>query len=95
MVEFVDIVQCKHPNCNQVFTFRAPEGSNKKLGVGDRVLVNTSKGPCQMATCITPQFRIGDFQLKELYGIDVCKLKPVVGYLKPVMFGYCEEKSDG
>jgi hypothetical protein len=91
MVEYVEVVQCKHPNCNQVFTFRAPENSEKKLTVGDRVLVNTSKGPCQMATCITPQFQINNVQLKELYGItDINNLKPVVGYLKPIMFMYCE-----
>jgi len=87
MVVYVEVVVCRHPNINKDFMFRAPSNSEKKLGVGDWVLCDTCKGPNQIARCITPQFRIADFQLKEFYGLDVEKLRPVTAYMVPVAVG--------
>ena len=88
MVGYVSVVVCKHPNLDREYVFRAPEDVGRELRAGDRVLVNTSKGPNQMATCITPQFEIADFQLKEFYGVNTDKLQPVTAYLKPIVFAY-------
>lgn len=86
MVEYVNVVVCRHPNCNKNFIFRAPDNSSKALDVGDYILVNTSKGPNQVAQCITPAFRVADFHLKEFYGVEVKDLKPVTAYMKPICF---------
>jgi hypothetical protein len=91
-VEYVNVVICKHPNCEQHFLFRAPENAEHGLNAGDRVLVTTSRGPGQMAQCITPQFTIADFQLKEFYNTTIDKLKPVTAYLKPLVFAYVPPK---
>ena len=86
MVEYVNVVVCVHPNDSGRYVFRVPDVSERKLNVGDRVLVDTKRGPGQMAQCITPQFRIADFQLKEYYGVEVKNLRPVTAYLQPVVF---------
>ena len=85
MVEYVNVVVCVHPNDSGRYVFRAPDNLEMDLVVGDRVLVDTKKGPGQVAQCITPQFRIADFQLKEFYGVDVNNLRPVTAYLHPVV----------
>ena len=94
MVEYVDIVICRHPNVHKEFTFRAPEGTTRKLDVGDWVLVNTCKGKNQIAQCVTPQFTIADFHLKELYGLMVDQLQPVTAYMKPICFMYTPAKEE-
>ena len=86
MVEYLNAVVCVHPNDGGRYVFRAPDVSQRKLNVGDRVLVDTKRGPGQMAQCITPQFRIADFQLKEYYGVEVKNLRPVTAYLQPIVF---------
>lgn len=86
MVEYLNAVVCVHPNDSGRYVFRAPDTAERKLNVGDRVLVDTKRGPGQMAQCITPQFRIADFQLKEYYGVEVKNLRPVTAYLHPVVF---------
>ena len=83
--KFINIVQCIHENNKNKLTFRVSE--DVKLDVGDYVLVETVLGPCRMAKCVTPSFYIGDWQLKEFYGIDVKNLKPVTHILKPVAIG--------
>lgn len=92
MVEYVNAVICRHPNVNKDFIFRAPDSSSKQLEVGDYVLVNTCRGPGQIARCVTSQFRIADFHLKEFYKVDVEKLQPVTAYLKPVCFAFTPPK---
>ena len=92
MVEHVEIVVCRHPNYKGDFIFRAPEDSGKKLCIGDWVLVDTKQGPNQIAQCITPQFMIADFQLKQFYNVDVEKLRPVTAYMKPVCFVFTPAK---
>ena len=92
MVEYAEVVVCRHPNLNKDFMFRAPEGIEKTLGVGDWVLCDTCKGSNQIARCITPQFRIADFQLKEFYGLDMEKLRPVTAYMVPVAVVYTPTK---
>lgn len=94
MVEYVNIVICRHPNVHKDFTFRAPDSSSKVLNVGDYVLCETCKGPNQIAQCMTPEFRIADYQLKEFYGITVDKLKPVTAYLKPIIFAYRRKEEE-
>ena len=86
--EQVEIVVCRHPNNDRNFVFRAPENASKKLNVGDYVLCDTCQGPNQIAQCITPQFMITDFRLKQFYNVDPNKLRPVTAYLKPVAFAY-------
>lgn len=86
MTEFVNVVVVRHPNVDKTFIFRAPDSSGYKLDVGDYVLCDTVKGPGQIAKCITPQFRIADFHLKELYNVSIDKLRPVTAYLRPIAF---------
>ena len=86
MVEYVNVVICKHQNSREQYVFRAPDSSSKQLDVGDWVLCETRLGPNQVAQCLTPAFRIADFQLKEFYGVKVDNLKPVTAYLKPIVF---------
>ena len=92
MDEFVEVVVCRHPNNNRNFVFRAPENASKKLNVGDYVLCTTCQGPNQIAQCITPQFEISDFLLKQFYNVNINRLCPVTAYLKPVAYLYTPAK---
>ena len=96
MVEYVNIVVCRHPNVRDNFVFKAPDPDSvgNKLKAGEYVLVTTCKGPNQIARCITDQFRISSIHLKEFYGADVKQLKPVTAYLKPicVVYEHCGEE---
>ena len=83
--KFIDIVQCIHEGNKKPFIFLVDE--DVQLDIGDYVLVKTSLGPNRMARCITPSFHIGDWQLKEFYGIELDDLKPVTHILKPVPIG--------
>ena len=83
-MEKVNVVLVKHPNYNGQFMFRAPDGT--KLTAGQRVLCDTSRGPCEMGTCVTDSFELFDYQLSQLWNTKIEKLKPVVGMLKPIMF---------
>lgn len=94
MVEYVNVVVCKHPNLAKEFIFRAPDSSNHVLNVGDYVLCHTCRGPGQIARCVTPEFRIADFQLKEFYNVTIDKLAPVTAYLKPIVFTHVHVKED-
>lgn len=85
-MEMYRVVLVKHPNVEKQFMFKVPE--KKFLDPGDRVLCNTSRGNCQMATCISPAFDILECQLKELWGVKPETLKPIVGILHPVMWVY-------
>ena len=80
--KYINIVQCIHESNQKPYTFSVEE--SVKLNVGDYVLVETTLGPCRMAKCITPSFRIGDWQLRSLYGIEMKNLKPVTHVLRPV-----------
>ena len=86
--EQVEIVICMHPNNDKFFIFRAPENASKKLNVGDYVLCDTCNGHNQIAQCITPQFTITDFRLKQFYDVEINRLPPVTAYLKPVAFAF-------
>lgn len=88
MGEIVRIVIVKHPNWNPQYVFKVPEDMN--LYAGDYVLCETRKSPHEIARCITPSFTIERDTLKELYGIALRELKPVVAWLRPVM--YLQEK---
>lgn len=85
-MEKFKIATVKHPNCDRPFTFRVPE--NLDLDVGDYVLCKTKKGPSEVAKCITPSFEIMECHLLEFYNVEPKKLQPIVGILKPVMYGY-------
>lgn len=89
---YVNIVLIQHPNNPGWYVFRAPD--NVQLNVGDRVLCTTSRGNCQFGQCITPSFRIGDWQLEQLYGVTVKKLKPITHRLIPEAFGFCKPEDD-
>ena len=93
-VDYFKIVTVKHQGCTVPFTFKVPE--NMTLDVGDYVLCKTRnhKTP-QVGKCITPSFRIGDFQLGELYGITSQNLMPIVGILRPVMYAFEDVNSNG
>ena len=92
--EYFKVVTVKHQGCNIPYTFRVPE--NMTLDVGDFVMCKTKKHPVpQVGKCMTPSFRIGDFQLEELYQIKPQNLMPVVGILRPVMYAFEDVKSDG
>ena len=86
MTEFVNVVVVRHPNDKRTFVFRAPDNAGYILDVGDYVLCDTSKGPGQIARCITPQFRISDFHLREFYNVEIKDLRPVTAYLRPIAF---------
>lgn len=80
----VNIVIVKHQNCDVPFVFRVPE--DKKLEVGDYILCETKKSPCEMGRCITPSFWIIEEQLISFYGKSAASLKPITGKLNPQMF---------
>lgn len=81
------VVLIKHPNCRREFIFTVPD--NLSLKVGDYVLckVRTNK-ILQVGKCITSDFTILGIQLKEMYDVNENDLMPVVGYLKPIMYGF-------
>ena len=79
------VVVVKHPNCGVPYTFEVPE--DVELSIGDYVLCDTKKSNIpQIAKCITPSFYILGIQLNELYNIHPKNLRPIVGWLKPIMF---------
>ena len=82
--KYVKIVVVKHPHCGIHYPFSVPE--NIDLQVGCLVLCKTRVSDSEVATCITPSFVVGEWQLEEFYGVKLKNLKPVVGILKPEMF---------
>ena len=89
--KYVNVVIVKHQNDNRQFVFRLPK--KKKLGVGTMVLCETSRNPMEMGECITDSFEIMDKHLERFYGLKIEQLKPIVGYLNPVMLGI--ERGEG
>lgn len=79
---YVNVVLVKQHNDNRL-VFRVPK--DKFLMPGDRVLCETSRNPMEMGECITDSFEIMDKHLKRFYGLEIEQLKPIVGYLKPIM----------
>lgn len=80
------VVTVKHQNDNKPYTFKVP--TSLDLTPGNFVLCSTrtSRIP-QVARCITPSFMILECQLKEFYGIHPDALMPIIGILKPKMYG--------
>ena len=91
--KYANVVLVRHPRVDKIFVFRVFEG--KELTVGDYVLCETSLGPGQMGKCITPSFVIGEWQLKEFYGVKSIKdLKPVTHVLAPIAIPIQREEEE-
>lgn len=88
-MEKIRVVLVKHPGCTKQFMFKVPE--KEYLKPGDRVLCETVIGPCEMGTCTSASFDITESQLRDLWGRDIKKIKPIVGELLPVMYVWDSE----
>ena len=84
MEEQIKIVIVKHPNCGNHYTFKVQD--DVKLEAGDFVICQTKSNPKAIGQCITPSFFISEELLQDFYNVTKSSLKPVVGWMKPILF---------
>ncbi len=82
---YIKIVLVKYFHSDSHFPFQVPDKYG--LNIGDLVLCNTNVLNNQVGVCVTPSFRVSDTQLETLYNVNVRTIKPIQGFLKPVVFG--------
>lgn len=89
---YLDLVLCKHPNCEKKYLFRAPSYSN--LEVGDEVVVETKKGE-QPATVLA-QLHVDNASREYKFITEFVEakepLKRVLKILKYYEIGYEDEE---
>ena len=63
------------------YTFQVP--GNQHIKCGEYVIVDTAKGPNQVAQCICDSFMVDTEVMEQTLGVNPKKLKPVKAVLEP------------
>lgn len=93
MVDYIDLVACKHMNNDKAFLFHAPKFTH--LDKGDKVIVETKKGNAEATVEASYTIDPDDNDLMELIlslsGAEL-PLKKVLKKIKYIDFEYKEDE---